>query len=98
MPNYLIRFELHLVPEMKYYYYSSFGIFLIFFFPRNKFNLPPSCLIPPVQGILTKSIVVVGTEVLLYLAKEQGDCFAQNDFVVVVLPTERVRAAAVFIL
>lgn len=98
MLNDLIGFVLHLVPEMKYYY-SSFGIFFnLIFVSRNKLNLPPSCLIPPVQGTLTRSIAVVGSKVLLYLAMEQGGCFAQNDFVVVALPTGRVRAAAVFIL
>lgn len=72
--------------------------FYLIFVSRNKLNLPPSCLIPPVQGTLTRSIAVVGSKVLLYLAMEQGGCFAQNDFVVVALPTGRVRAAAVFIL
>lgn len=42
--------------------------------------------------------MVVGVNVLLYLAKERGGCFASNDFVVAAFLVGRARCAAVFIL
>lgn len=72
---------------------------LSLFFFRNELHFPPSCLIPPVWGALTRAAaVVVGVNVLLYLAKERGGCFASNDFVVAAFLVGRARCAAVFIL